>query len=312
MANQKKTRKRNNGSGLLFDFHGAYTKKADAVAKEKKTKGAFIRTGWFASGPRYLVVTRRDNPRRVKNFRLDRFFGSGTKRVTFRDWDRAGDKRKVQAARAAGWGKAAPMASSYSARDLATFGPEWQARLMRGLQKTMKNPKPKPRKLTSTNPQESAATKRAKRQFKKFHGRAARKVTTRTVRAGRGLPKSNDVAKLGDLVELHIPAGVIAFPSKRPEVVTDDRGKRIYLLGGDQELNGLPKQNPEQGLVDLGECKRIVYYTRKAFDGFKPIEYDHQFGEEGGARPRLKYDPVRKQLQLVGGDYKIKDVGIVN
>lgn len=57
-------RRINYGEGNLFNFHGAFTEKAAAVAKEQSIPGAFIRTVWFKAGPRYGVLTRKNSRRR--------------------------------------------------------------------------------------------------------------------------------------------------------------------------------------------------------------------------------------------------------
>jgi len=58
--------RRNFGQGDLFNFHGAFTEKKDAVAKEQSTPGSFIKTVWYRSGPKYAVLSKK-NPRRKKN-----------------------------------------------------------------------------------------------------------------------------------------------------------------------------------------------------------------------------------------------------
>lgn len=40
--------------------------------------------------------------------------------------------------------------------------------------------------------------------------------------------------------------------------------------------------------------------------------YRHEFGEDGGEMPFLVYDELNKKLQIVGGTYVVKDVGIWN
>lgn len=44
------------GKGKKFDFHGAYTNKADAIDKEKQVKG-FIRERKIDGKVRYFVLT---------------------------------------------------------------------------------------------------------------------------------------------------------------------------------------------------------------------------------------------------------------
>lgn len=60
------TKRRNAGEGYGFMFHGAFSKKADAVKKEKKRKGSFIKGMPTAKGYRYIVFTPRTNPRRPR------------------------------------------------------------------------------------------------------------------------------------------------------------------------------------------------------------------------------------------------------
>ncbi len=57
------TRKRKNaGEGYGFMFSGAFSEKKDAVAKEKKRKGSFIKGMPTKHGYRYVVMTPRLNP----------------------------------------------------------------------------------------------------------------------------------------------------------------------------------------------------------------------------------------------------------
>jgi hypothetical protein len=61
MSGRKKTRK-NAGEGYGMMFHGSFGEKKDAVAKEKKTKGAFVRGMPTKKGYRYVVMSPRLNP----------------------------------------------------------------------------------------------------------------------------------------------------------------------------------------------------------------------------------------------------------
>lgn len=57
------SRKRKNaGEGYGYMFHGAFTKKKDAVEKERTRKGSFIKGMPTAKGYRYVVFTPRTNP----------------------------------------------------------------------------------------------------------------------------------------------------------------------------------------------------------------------------------------------------------
>lgn len=68
MSRRRKTRD-NAGAGYGYMFHGAFKDKKDAVAKEKKTKGAWIKGTLTNRGHRYLVMSPRTNPikRKRKN-----------------------------------------------------------------------------------------------------------------------------------------------------------------------------------------------------------------------------------------------------
>jgi hypothetical protein len=68
MSARKKTRK-NAGEGYGYMFHGAFKNKADAVKKERKTKGAWVKGVLTNQGHRYLVMSPRTNPIKRKKKR---------------------------------------------------------------------------------------------------------------------------------------------------------------------------------------------------------------------------------------------------
>lgn len=45
------------GTGRRVKFHGAYARKADAVKKERRTRGAFIEERRMKGRVRYVVMT---------------------------------------------------------------------------------------------------------------------------------------------------------------------------------------------------------------------------------------------------------------
>ena len=47
------------GKGRKVKFHGAYVAKADAVRKERRTRGGYIQTIRVRGQRRYVVVSRR-------------------------------------------------------------------------------------------------------------------------------------------------------------------------------------------------------------------------------------------------------------
>jgi hypothetical protein len=82
MSARKKTRK-NAGEGYGYMFHGAFSEKKDAVAKEKKTKGAWIKPTLTNKGYRYIVMSPRLNPiKRKKNPKMQVFFDNAIKKFT--------------------------------------------------------------------------------------------------------------------------------------------------------------------------------------------------------------------------------------
>ena len=56
------TKRKNAGEGYGYMFHGAFKDKKDAVAKERKTKGAWIKPTLTNRDYRYLVMSPRTNP----------------------------------------------------------------------------------------------------------------------------------------------------------------------------------------------------------------------------------------------------------
>jgi hypothetical protein len=62
-------RRKNAGEGYGYMFHGAFSEKADAVKKERKTKGAFIKGTPTRAGYRYIVMSPRLNPIKRKKKR---------------------------------------------------------------------------------------------------------------------------------------------------------------------------------------------------------------------------------------------------
>lgn len=63
-------------------------------------------------------------------------------------------------------------------------------------------------------------------------------------------------------------------------------------------------------LAELGRLESVVYSTNKKGDG--PSHYVHEFGEEGGRKPRLAVDAETRDLVIVGGDYDVEARGIVD
>lgn len=147
-----------------------------------------------------------------------------------------------------------------------------------------------------------------------FHGRPARKARAYSEPADERQVLTN----LGALVELTVksPAGkaVISFDNGTRLAASPDGGQ-LYIIGGDQSIDmdelGLRDQASKDH-VEIGPVSHVVYYTRKAFDGFEPVNYRHRFGEDGGSQPTLCADRINGRLYLVGGSYEIHPEGIIN
>lgn len=97
------------------------------------------------------------------------------------------------------------------------------------------------------------------------------------------------------------------------KLAANSGGTQLHIIGGDQgiDLAGLPVDAAKRH-VDLGEAREITYRAAKVHTDFQATDWVHEFGEEGGARPRLIYDRERQRLKLAGGDYHVDAPGIIN
>jgi hypothetical protein len=147
--------------------------------------------------------------------------------------------------------------------------------------------------------------------YQEFHGRPAR-----SVRELEDELHVRDVfTDLGTLVELDVetPDGEhirISAPGAR--LVASPDGTQLYIEGGDQSLDPRQLGLPDKDLITVGVLHSVTYRTQKSFDGFELVDYQHEFGEEGGERPLLLYDALNRRLLIAGGSYHIKPEGIVN
>jgi hypothetical protein len=91
----KRTKKRKNaGEGYGYMFHGAFKEKKDAVAKERKTKGAWVKGVFTKQGHRYVVMSPRTNPIKRKK-RVTPEEASGYLKYDFaREWSNATSERE--------------------------------------------------------------------------------------------------------------------------------------------------------------------------------------------------------------------------
>lgn len=172
--------------------------------------------------------------------------------------------------------------------------------------------KPTKRRRNSTASEAAAAALSAR-----FHGRPAHSMKEIT----EATRTRTTLTELGRLIEITavLPDGktqiTIPFNKEKTSLASSPDGGQLYIVGGDQGLDlaalGLSKLLPKDYL-DLGDVAGIVYETRKGFDNFERLEYEHAMGERGGQAPRLGYDTRNKRLYIQGGTYQVKPEGIVH
>lgn len=179
--------------------------------------------------------------------------------------------------------------------------------------KGFKGAKPNSRKRRKLNPDQM---QEAIELYEKFHGKAPAEILEIQESAGM----RQEYAGLGDLVSLLVRDAAkktiqFDFTGDGVKVAAAPKGKQIYFLGGNQNIGaslGQFEADATKDFIELGECTEIVYTSHKEFDKFKTIDYVHEFGEEGGARPTLIYARLARRLMLAGGDYVIDAPGIIN
>jgi len=176
--------------------------------------------------------------------------------------------------------------------------------------------------LGLTNPHRGACARNssgsAAALYKKFHGRDPKEI----LEIQQSAVVLMDYTALGDLEYVVFwPDGQkdarrVDFPeSDEVKLASNPAGTQLYFIGGNQDLSRSLKEFPgdhSKDFIDLGDVLRVSYFARKGFDGFEPIYYHHDLGEDGGSRPRAFYNKLQKTIFLVGGDYKVEAPGIVN
>lgn len=99
---------------------------------------------------------------------------------------------------------------------------------------------------------------------------------------------------------------------------------QLECVDGDQSLEftddilnrlDISEEELDKQYVTVGPIYAIVYYTDKQHlqGPTKPSSYRHKFGEEkNGKLPNLVYDQLNETIMIVGGSYKITELGIKN
>ena len=138
---------------------------------------------------------------------------------------------------------------------------------------------------------------------------------------------AGDYALLGKLIALRVKPErggqrqEITFPGKHIRVISTANGEHIFFAGGGQELAEMEVKiftSSESDSVKLGECCSIVYEAAKWHEAVpgsargRNVEWEHQFGEDGGYPPKLFYLRSKERLALEGGSYHVEGAGIVN
>jgi hypothetical protein len=112
----------------------------------------------------------------------------------------------------------------------------------------------------------------------------------------------DEVAAVGLVTEIETESETIEFDVQDGVVLALDTRKNIWLLG-DARI--------DEPNADLGEIVSITYLAQKDHIDGQVIEYVHEFGEDGGERPRLVSD-AEGWLLIEGGDYYVTAAGIEN
>lgn len=319
-------RGKNAGKGYGFLFHGSFASKADAVAKERKTKGAFIKPTEVKGERRYTVMSPRTNPPKRKrkppqatrrNPHL-RFIPEGKGRCQY-----CNKKRSLFA--------------------LSGHPQAWQIGL--GCRNCLKKkaagsnpaelmvmganpPRPKvpvrpvrlpPHRRPGTGQPRVKSNPSAEELRETFTGTPAERVRI----VDEPHMPAGDYAQLGELLALYVKpvnggnVQTIFFPlGDRPLLLSDESARQMYFAGGGQDLSQSLEVFGTQaldGMYLLGDCRRIDYKQRKEHVPEPDIdEWKHNFGEENGVLPQLWFDSQSKRLLLEGGDYRIEASGINN
>jgi hypothetical protein len=318
-------KRKNAGQGYGMTFHGAFGDKASAKKKERQVHG-FIKPTTIKGERRYVVMSERKNPIKrkranPKDYTLTKF-GSGRYMWSIDDdaAERLGIKYNNR------YGEAYDRKSAMSMVRQALKGED-----VRGNPKNPSElvvlganpPHPSHKEIVldphttytiRTNPSAEAIRE-------DFTGMPAEHYTTYNV---EGMP-AGDYAELGQLLSLYVKPVIggqvreIRFTSPKPVLASDTSRRQLYFVGGDQDISdgleyfSVDGRVERDGLVELGECRRIDYKQRKEQFGHPEIdEWKHNFGEETGVKPILWFDPRLKQLFLKGGEYEVRSEGITN
>lgn len=172
---------------------------------------------------------------------------------------------------------------------------------------------------TRRNPENTAVER-----YEYFHGRQPdvdtdikTTIKTHEVLSGIGKLKSLTILAINGNRQVEVSN------FKGALLAQDEKGKQLYIVGGDQGVNlkdfGITQAHE---LEILGALKAVVYFTTK--DHLTPetggtANYDHkfgngarkyEFGKKGTRFPLVGYDVRNKLLSIQGGSYELPAEGI--
>jgi hypothetical protein len=165
--------------------------------------------------------------------------------------------------------------------------------------------------LGRRNPETSPDVHEGADLYRQFHDRDPKQL----VEVQEADEVRGTYVALGKLAELvfRAPSGArikLDFTDDETKLASSPQGTQLYLIGGDQALNGgLEKfgSDTSKDFVDLGEAESVTYLARKKANSFHEAYWKHKLGEDGGTRPWGFYDQIRKRIYLVGGSYTVSD-----
>lgn len=101
------------------------------------------------------------------------------------------------------------------------------------------------------------------------------------------------------------------YVKEAPLLASSPNGRQLYALAeiDDPGVKQFSDVDGKKDYVDWGEATFVVYIAKKPHE---VREWVHVLGEDGGTRPRLMYDRLRKEVCFIGGSYVVKAPGIMH
>lgn len=181
-------------------------------------------------------------------------------------------------------------------------------------------------RLPNPSGPDTAEAEQARELRESFSGQASEHYTVRNephVPAG-------DYTDCGEFIAVAVkPTGTgetnavqeISFPARDLELICDAEGRQLYIVGVGQNLSESDLRmftSSKADRVELGEC-RVISYGMAKYGSEVPVHargedarWDHEFGEEGGTRPKIFYDRKLRRLILDRATYRIEGSWIRN